>query len=102
MKRNYMRNKTISLIKWSKNTFLQDQLLKIGIIRFCGSTYIAQMERREYLMNILLTINLIIKFQILLKNLITIFKTISAKLQTDHARENLPFDLSKLTNYVDS
>ena len=30
------------------------------------------------------------------------FSTISAKLQTDHAQENLLFDLSKLTNYVDS
>ena len=30
------------------------------------------------------------------------FSTISAKLQIDHAQENLPFDLSKLTNYVDS
>ena len=26
------------------------------------------------------------------------FSTISAKLQTDHAQENLPYDLSKLTN----
>ena len=30
------------------------------------------------------------------------FSTISAKLQTDHVPENLPFVLSKLTNYVDS
>ena len=38
----------------------------------------------------------------IIENLNHYFSTITAKLQTDHAQENLRFDLSKLTNYVDS
>ena len=101
----YWRNKTISLINSSKkhffarsidenrdNTFLWKHINSLN-----GKTSEQRIPHELIIDN--KTYN---EISDIIEKLNHYFSTISAKLQIDHAQENLPFDLSKLTNYVDS